>query len=233
MKINHNKRQGSSIFELLIYIAVISTIGTAISGGIIYLGQGNIKFTSRNEVNSAIRFVLDRIKEDVKVATSVSTPSNGALADCLSATYTSGCLVLGNSGDNTTIVYAVSGGAITRKVCSGGASQLASCSGTTVSLTSAKVSIASASNSAFQFQHLENINPTSGKIIISIKAVIRIAYSTTNTAEQYNAIKRTTFTLGSLFDLPSRGSAGSTGGGGGGGGGTPGHGGNFNNSQNI
>jgi len=105
----HSPRtRGISLLELLIYIALLSGLMVIVSDAFIMLSKGRGQAEARSEINSAIRFAGEIIKQDVKNATAVSAPLLGVPGSTLTLTV---------SGD--TILYEMSGGTLRRKVNAG------------------------------------------------------------------------------------------------------------------
>jgi len=93
-----NSTRGFSLLELLIYIAILSGLVVITSDAFIMLAKGRGQAEARSEVNSTIRFVAERIKQDIKNASAVGTPSSS-----LSVTVS-----------GVPVVYDVVGGALRR-----------------------------------------------------------------------------------------------------------------------
>lgn len=162
-----NKR-GISLLELLIYIAVLSGLMVVVSDAFISLSKGRGQAEARNEVNSAIRFAAERIKQDVKNATAVSVPAFGTPANTLSLT------VLG-----VPVVYDVLGGVLRRTEDSVTAS-------TTGSLVSVDTPI---------FTRLENYSTALKATTTAIQTVITFRYNSSSSDWTYSDTLRTTATL--------------------------------------
>ena len=102
------RKRGISLLELLIYIALLSGLMVIVSDAFIMLSKGRGQAEARSEINSAIRFAGELIKQDVKNATAVSVPALGTPGSTLSLTV---------SGD--TILYDMLDGVLRRKVNAG------------------------------------------------------------------------------------------------------------------
>lgn len=76
-------KRGFSLLELLIYIALLSGLMVVISSAFISLSKGRGQSDARSEVNAAIRFVNERLKQDLKNATSITTPILGTASSTL------------------------------------------------------------------------------------------------------------------------------------------------------
>jgi len=62
--------KGSSLLELLIYLAVLAIISGVVSGIFMSINKGKGASDSRTEVSSNLRFVFDKIAQDIRSATS-------------------------------------------------------------------------------------------------------------------------------------------------------------------
>jgi len=74
--------KGSSLLELLIYLAVLAIISGVVSGIFMSINKGKGASDSRTEVSSNLRFVFDKIAQDIRSATSsanIITPSDTAI----------------------------------------------------------------------------------------------------------------------------------------------------------
>jgi len=83
-RVPRSAQAGMSLLELLIYIAILSGLMVVISDAFIMLAKGRGQAEARSEVNSAVRFAAERIKQDVKNAGAISTPVLGTPANTLS-----------------------------------------------------------------------------------------------------------------------------------------------------
>lgn len=99
------QNSGISLLELLIYIAILSGLMVLVSDAFLSLSKGRGQSEARSEINGAIRFSAERIKQDIKNASAVATPLLGTPASTLSLTV---------SGD--TVLYDVVSGVLRRKV---------------------------------------------------------------------------------------------------------------------
>src|SRR3989339_2061277 len=99
MKIVQNKKKpyissrGFSLLELLLYVAILSGLMVVVSDSFISLSRAREQAEARNEVNAAIRFAAERIRQDLKGASVVTTPILGTPATTLEATV-SGATIL-------------------------------------------------------------------------------------------------------------------------------------------
>ncbi len=164
----HTSREGFSLFELLIYIALIAIVTIIIISTFLSITRGSGQSQARSEVNAALRFALQRMEQDLKFAKSVTTPAT--------ANSTSTNLVLVASG--TTVTYSVTGGNLQRQ------------STTTDVLNSSNVVFG-----APLFARLENTNTGLSKTIVSIQIQLNASYSGTSPDWQYTESKVTTVSL--------------------------------------
>lgn len=110
--------RGFSLLELILYIAILSIMSVVLTASFLALTQGRTRSESRTEVNSNLRFAMDKIIQDIASATLVTTPVSGA----------SSSLSVVASG---TVAYTVVSGVLERSV-DGGAGQ--AITGSTVSV---------------------------------------------------------------------------------------------------
>lgn len=68
MKQKIQKKRGFSLFELLIYIAILAVIVVVISNILISLSNNNAQSQVKSEVNSSIRFAGELLRQDIKGA---------------------------------------------------------------------------------------------------------------------------------------------------------------------
>ena len=66
--------RGFSLLELLIYMAILSIMSVILSASFLSLTKGRAKSESRTEVNSNLRFAMERIVQDINAASAVSAP---------------------------------------------------------------------------------------------------------------------------------------------------------------
>ena len=159
-------KSGFSLLELLIYIAILAGLMVIISDAFISLSKGRGRAEARGEVNSAIRFATERVKQDIKGASAVATPVLGTPATTLSATV---------SGD--TVVYDVSGGRLRRT--EGALSP--------VDVTGSNVMVETPT-----FTRLENYNTVLQATTTAIQMSMLFPYNASSTDWTYSAALRTT-----------------------------------------
>lgn len=104
LKQKNKKSIGFSLIELLIYVAILSGLMVVSSNMFISLSKGNGQSNAKSEVDSAIRFAGELLRQDLKNASVVSVPVSGGSSSSLTLTRA-----------GTTIVYDVSSGVLRRK----------------------------------------------------------------------------------------------------------------------
>lgn len=167
-----NKR-GFSLIELIIYIAILSVLSLGVSSAFLSFNRGKGQVAVRSEVNTNLRFAIEKITQDLNGASVVTIPATTALAtSTLSATV---------SGTNVT--YCVLGGQLRRQV--GG-----SCTAASEVITSPAVSV-----STTTFSRIENTNTVLGKTTVGIAVDLTIRYNGTNPDQQYSGAERVTINL--------------------------------------
>jgi len=170
---------GFTLLELLIYVAILSVVGIFIGNTFISLAKGRIANDTRTIIDSELRFVAEKIKQDIKAATALTTPSSGNTATSL--VITSG---------GSTITYDLSSDQIRRKVDAGSATPI----------TSSNVKV-----NSITFENYQNQNASLVQIIYSIKTTISATYNSTNPDRQYTLTKSFTTAFEKSLNPPSRG----------------------------
>lgn len=161
--------RGVTLLELLIYVAILSGLMVVVSDAFISLSKGRGQSEARSEVNSAVRFASERIKQDIKNASLASTPMYGTPSNTLS-------LIVSGSA----ILYDVSGGALRRKVDT---SEPELVTGGAVSVDTPT------------FTRIENYNPVLNATTTAIQIAMTFRYSSNSTDWVYENAFRTTITL--------------------------------------
>lgn len=161
-------QRGISLLELLIYIAILSGLMVIISDAFIMLSKGRGQAEARSEVNSAIRFAGELIKQDVKNASAVSTPALGTPGSTLSLTVS-----------GATILYDMSSGVLRRSV-----------NGTPSSVTGSAVIV-----DVPTFTRLENYNTVLAATTTAIQVAMTMRYNASSTDWVYSDALRTTITF--------------------------------------
>ncbi|MFA5997425.1 MAG: hypothetical protein WC791_02940 [Candidatus Paceibacterota bacterium] len=166
------RQRGVSLLELLIYVAILSGLVVVISNVFISLSKGRGQSEARSEVDSAVRYVTDLIKQDVKNASAVSVPVLGTSSSTLSLTV-----------GGVPVMYNVVGGALRR-------SENGVIATTTGSLVYVNPPV---------FTRLENNNNTISGIINATTTAIQVSmtmgYNASSTDWTYSETLRTTATL--------------------------------------
>jgi len=85
-KNSHLSTQGFTLIELLIYIAIVAVIMIVTTDTFVSLTKGQGQSEARSEVNTAIRFATDKIRQDLKGASSVAVPALNTPSSTLEAT---------------------------------------------------------------------------------------------------------------------------------------------------
>src|SRR3989344_4394989 len=161
-------QRGMSLLELLLYIAILSGLMVIISDAFISLSKGRGQAEARSEVNSAIRFAAERIKQDVKNASAISTPTLGTPANSLSMTVS-----------GVPVVYDVLSGALRRTE-----------NGVVATTTGSLVFVDTPT-----FTRFENHNSVLGATTTAIQTVMTFRYNASSTDWVYADTMRTTVTL--------------------------------------
>lgn len=171
--ITPDSRAGFSLLELLIYIAILSLITLVIGNAFVSFNRSRGQVEARSEVNTALRFAIEKMAQDIHAASSATTPAT--------AGATSSTLVLSVSG--TTVSYCVVNSQLLRDTSGG-------CSGSGEAMTSTTVTVATPT-----FTRIENTNTVLSKTFVSIEINLTASYNTSNPDWQYTESKKTTVAL--------------------------------------
>lgn len=160
--------RGMSLLELLLYIAILSGLMVIVSDAFISLSKGRGQAEARSEVNSAIRFATERIKQDIKNASAVSAPVLGTPANTLNLTVS-----------GLPIAYDMLGGVLRRTE-----------NGVTASTTGSFVSVDTP-----VFTRLENYNSVLNATTTAIQTEMTFRYNSASTDWVYADTMRITATM--------------------------------------
>ena len=111
-----NNKSGFTLIELLVYILILASLVLVTGSLFMSLNSGRIQAETRSEVDSNLRFALEKISQDVRAASAMATPNIAG------ATSTSLALTVGSS----TITYDVSAGKLRRQTDSDAPEQITS-----------------------------------------------------------------------------------------------------------
>ena len=160
-----NFNSGFSLLEILIYVSILSIIVVIVSSTFVSLSRGRGQSMARNEVNNAIRFSTELLRQDIKNASVVSVPTTGS---------TSSTLTLTRGG--TVIIYDVSGGSLRRQEGINNP----------VNLTNSSVTV-----STPVFTRIENTNTLFSDTDISLKINMTFSYNSTSPDWAYSTSMQT------------------------------------------
>lgn len=165
--------KGFSLLELIIYVAVLSIITMIVAGIFISINRGGGQVEARSEVNSNIRFAVERIAGDLRSATSTSVIS-------FPASISTPTNVLTFTAGSDSISYATTtDGRLQRSLNSN-----------PETVTSEFVII-----DFLKFTLVENENIALGRTFRSIVVEISMSYKSDSPDWQYSESKRTTISL--------------------------------------
>ncbi len=160
--------------EMLIYIAVSSVVILAILGVFFALSRGRGQVEARGEVNSNLRFAIEKISQELKISSAIVTPASaGATSTALVATITGG-----------NVTYCVIEGRLHREPAGG------NCTGASETITYSSVSVEN-----ILFTRLENTNTVLPKTVVSIVINLDIKYNSASPEWQYSSSKQTAVSL--------------------------------------
>lgn len=153
---------GFSLLELLIYVALIAILTMIVASTVLILNRSRGATEARAEVNTNLRFAIEKIAQDIQSASAITTPAS-------TTTPTASTLVMTIGGSPVT--YDVVGGVLKRN----GDPITAS---TTLFATPT-------------FTRRENKNYTLGKSMVTIKMNLSASYNDSRPDWQYTAAKET------------------------------------------
>ncbi len=162
------KKRGFSLFELLVYIAVLSIIVVVISNILISLSRSNGQSQARSEVNSAIRFAEELLQQDIKNASAVAVPASGNSSSTLDLT---------RNGVN--IIYDLSSGVLRRTE-----------GGVVSPITNSNIVV-----NTLNFTRIENTNAVFSTTNVSIKVNMTFSYNSTSPDWSYSTSLENTVSL--------------------------------------
>ena len=170
-------KSGFSLLELLIYTAVLAVMATVIVNVFLGITMGRGQFAAESEVNSNLRFAIEKINQDIRAASAVGTPASPGGT-------TSSSLVMTVGAD--TITYCISSNRLRRQV------GVNPCDSSSPVVTSDKVNVTCPLDICFT--RLENINsnlPATLGTALTIQISITMSYAGGGSF-QYSATKTTT-----------------------------------------
>lgn len=172
-----NKNQsGFSLIELLVYIMILSSLVLITTNLFMSLSNGRAQSEARTMVDSSLRFALEKIGQDIRSASSVTTPN-------IAGANSSSLILIASS---STITYSVASGKLRRQVDSNPPEDI----------TSDNVEVDMV-DSPLTFTRLENVNTVFDppKTNISIEIAMKIKYRSSGPQYQYAESKKTTISL--------------------------------------
>jgi len=149
-----NFKSGFSFLEILIYVSILSIIVVIVSNTFVSLSRGRGQSGARSEVNNAMRFSTELLRQDIKNASVITVPATGSTSSTL--TLTRGGVI---------IVYDVSGGALRRQEGTN----------TPINLTNSNVLV-----SAPLFTRIENTNTLFSDTDVSLRINMTFSYNSNN-----------------------------------------------------
>ena len=152
----------------IIYLAILSGLMVIISNTFVDLSKGRGRAEARNEVNAAIRFATEKIRQDAKGASAVVTPTLGTPGSTLQMTV-----------GGTPVTYDVLLGQLRRND-----------NGTIATTTGTNVFVGTPT-----FTRLENYNTTLLATTTSVQVAMTFSYNSSSTDWAYSTAMRTTMTL--------------------------------------
>ncbi len=163
-------KNGFTLLELLIYIAITSLVMLSVIQGLLILNRGRGVVSARSEVLANIRFAIEKMRQDIKKSTNIIIPET--------AGATSGGLEVLVSG--STVRYCVVSLQLYRSVNS-------QCDETGELVIDPISAVDSLS-----FTRLENTNAILAKTTVSIEISLTMSYKSASPDWQYTGSGKTT-----------------------------------------
>jgi len=168
------KKSGFTMAELLIYIAVLTLVTVMVANSFIILNKGRGGVEAKSELNSNLRFVVEKMKRDISTASAIASPAT-TLA-------TSSLLELTVGTD--IIKYSINASRISRQINTNPIEYISS--------TNVKI------NSLY-FSKLENINSVLSKKKVSVEINLAASYNSNSPDYQYQQSLQTSVDLNQDF----------------------------------
>lgn len=167
-------KSGFTLLELVIYISVLSIITVVVADSFLILNKGRGGVEAKSELNSNLRFAVEKIKRDIASADNVITPS----------LVTASSTVLDLTIASSSVKYTLNNNRVTRQVDAQAFEYI----------TSDTIKI----NSLY-FNRLENINTVLNKKRISVELNISGTYNSASPDWQYSQNEKTSVDLNKDF----------------------------------
>ena len=166
-------KNGFTLLELLIYIAITSLVMLSVIQGLIILNRGRGVVSARSEVLANIRFAIEKMSQDIKKSTNISIPET--------AGATSGTVEITVS--DSTVRYCVVSSQLYRSV-----NNLCDETGELVTDPISAVD-------SLAFTRLENTNAVLAKTTVSIEISLAMSYKSASPDWQYSGSSKTTVSV--------------------------------------
>lgn len=169
-----NRLSGFTLLEFLIYAVILVIFSAAVVGVFIAIGKGQGQVDVRSEVNSNLRFAIERISQDLRSASAVATPATpgGTTANNLAMTIS-----------GATVEYCVANNQLRRQTTT-------ACNAVSEAITSDKVIVNTPT-----FTRLENTNTVLSKTYVSVRVDLTVTSTDLAGEKKFSANKKTTVTL--------------------------------------
>ncbi|KKQ22027.1 MAG: hypothetical protein US36_C0010G0006 [Candidatus Wolfebacteria bacterium GW2011_GWC1_37_10] len=167
--------KGFSLLELIFYIGILAIVMLILGGIFISLNRGRGQAETYSEVNSNMLFIIEKISQDLRAASS----SAAIIAPSSTSTATNTLTVV--AGTSTVSYTTSTSGQLIRTV-----------DGNSYPITSDMVNIDS-----LTFKRFENVNPIFGAsaAFVSIEINIGMSYKSESPDYQYSQNKKTTISI--------------------------------------
>lgn len=176
MRLILKKKSGFTLVELLIYITVLSLVTVMVANSFVILNKGRGGVEAKSELNSNLRFVVEKMKRDISTASAITSPVTTAA--------TSSLLELTVGAD--TIKYTVTANRISRQV---NTTTLEYISSTNININPGDL----------YFSKLENINSILDKKRVSVGINLAASYNSNSPDYKYQQSLQTSIDLNQDF----------------------------------
>jgi len=170
-------KSGFSLLELLIYTAVLAVMATVIVNVFLGITKGRGQFTAESEVNSNLRFAIEKIGQDIRSASAVGTPASPGGTTSLNLVMTT---------PEGQVAYCISSNMLRRQV------GVNPCDSSSPVVTSDKVNVTCPLDVCFtRFENINSNLPAALGTALTIQISITMSYAGGGSF-QYSATKTTT-----------------------------------------
>ena len=161
------------MLELVIYVAVLAIVSLVIASMFVTINRGQGQVEVRAEVNSNSRFAIEKISQDLRAASAVTTPAT--------AGATASNLVMTIAG--STIEYCLAANQLRRQVNG-------TCNASSETISSNRVIVNTPT-----FVRLENTNTVLAKTVVSVAVNLTVTSLDTTGEKIFSVNKKTAISI--------------------------------------